>query len=67
MAILWGHLHAPETLNLLIGHLLRGMLSAGIAVAAAALTEGAASAAIVTLGFTVGSWALDFVAAGRGG
>ena len=62
-----GHLHAPETLNLLIGHLLRGMLSAGIAVAAAALTEGAASAAIVTLGFTVGSWALDFVAAGRGG
>jgi ABC-type transport system involved in multi-copper enzyme maturation permease subunit len=62
-----GHLHAPETLNLLLGHLLRGMLSAGIAVAAAALSEGAASAAIVTLGFTVGTWALDFIAAGRGG
>jgi hypothetical protein len=43
------------------------MLSAGIAVAAAAVAESAASAAIVTLGFTVGSWALDFVAAGRGG
>ena len=69
--ILWksygGHLHAPETLNLLFGHFLRAMLSVGIAVAAAALTESAASAAIVTLGFTVGTWALDFVAAGRGG
>jgi hypothetical protein len=69
--VLWksygGHLHAPETLNLLLGHFLRAMLSAGIAVAAAALAENAASAAIVTLGFTVGTWALDFIAAGRGG
>lgn len=62
-----GHLHSPETLNLLLGHLLRAMLSIGIAVAAAALAESAASAAIVTLGFTVGTWALDFIAAGRGG
>lgn len=62
-----GHLYAPETLNLLLGHLLRAMLSAGLAVAAAALAESAASAAIVTLGITVGSWALDFIAAGRGG
>jgi hypothetical protein len=69
--VLWksygGHLYVPETLNLLLGHLLRAMLSAGIAVAAATLAENAASAAIVTLGFTVGTWALDFVAAGRGG
>jgi ABC-2 type transport system permease protein len=69
--VLWksygGHLHGPETLNLLLGHCLRAMLSIGIAVAAAALAESAASAAIVTLGFTVGSWALDFIAAGRGG
>jgi ABC-type transport system involved in multi-copper enzyme maturation permease subunit len=69
--VLWksygGHLHAPETLNLLLGHFLRAMLSIGIAVAAAAITESAASAAIVTLGFTVGTWALDFIAAGRGG
>lgn len=62
-----GHLHAPETLNLLLGHFLRALLSAGIAVAAAAIAENAASAAIVTLGFTVGTWALDFIAAGRGG
>src|SRR6185369_1171628 len=36
-------------------------------VAAAALTDVAASAAIVTLAFTVGTWALVFIAAGRGG
>ncbi|HJR08718.1 MAG TPA: hypothetical protein VJ842_15770 [Pyrinomonadaceae bacterium] len=69
--LLWktygGHLYAPETLNLLVGHLLRAVLSGGIAFAAAALSESAASAAIVTLGFTVGTWALDFIAAGRGG
>jgi len=62
-----GHLYGPETLNLLLGYLLRGLLSAGLAIGAAALTESAASAAIVTLGMTVGTWALDFVAAGRGG
>jgi ABC-2 type transport system permease protein len=69
--LLWrlygGSLYAPELLNLLLGHLLRVILSSGVAVAAAATTNGAASAAIVTLGFTVGTWALDFVAAGRGG
>ena len=69
--ILWkfygGHLYAPETFNLLFGHLLRAMLSAGVAVAAAAVTESAASAAIVTLGFTVGTWALEFVGAYKGG
>ena len=46
---------------------LRVILSAGVAVAAAAVATGAASAAIATLAFTVGTWALDFVAAGRGG
>lgn len=62
-----GYVYRPETLNLIFGHLLRAMLACGIAVAAAAIAENAASAAIVTLGFTVGTWALDFVAAGRGG
>ncbi|MEP6922097.1 MAG: ABC transporter permease subunit [bacterium] len=69
--VLWktygGHLYGPETMNLLLGHLFRMVLSAGIAVAAAALAESAASAAIVTLGFTVSTWALEFVAAYRGG
>jgi ABC-type transport system involved in multi-copper enzyme maturation permease subunit len=62
-----GTLYAPETWNLLLGHLLHAGLAAGVAVAAAALADSAASAAIVTLGFTVGTWALEFVAAGRGG
>jgi len=54
-------------LNLLLGHLLRVVLAAGLAVAAGAIANGAASAAIATLGFTVGTWALEFIAAGRGG
>jgi ABC-2 type transport system permease protein len=62
-----GHVNGVETLSLLLGHLLRGFLSAGISVGAAAVMESAASAAIVTLGITVGTWALDFIAAGRGG
>jgi ABC-2 type transport system permease protein len=69
--VLWklygGHLYFPETLNVFLGHALRAMLSISLAVAAASVAESAASAAIVTLAFTVGSWALDFVAAGRGG
>lgn len=69
--LLWrhygGHVYARETLNLLLGHLLRGLLSGALAFAFAAVTESAASAAIVTLAFTVGTWALDFIAAGRGG
>jgi ABC-2 type transport system permease protein len=69
--VLWrsygGHIDSTETVNLLLGHLLRGLLSAAIAVAAAGLAENASSAAIVTLSLTVGTWALDFVAAGRGG
>ena len=69
--VLWkaygGSLWAPEVLNLLLGHWLRAVLASGVAVAAAAIANGAASAAIATLGFTVGTWALEFVAAGRGG
>jgi hypothetical protein len=69
--VLWagagGHLYLPELANLLFGHFLRFLLATGIAVAAAAVCDGAASAAIVTLAFTVGTWALDFLAAGRGG
>jgi len=62
-----GSLYAPEVLNLLLGHGLRVMVASGIAVAAAAIATGAASAAIASLGFTVGTWALEFIAAGRGG
>jgi ABC-type transport system involved in multi-copper enzyme maturation permease subunit len=71
MTMLWrsygGHLHAPEVLNLLAGYTLRFLLTAAIAMAAASLMSGAANAAIVVLAFTIGTWALDFIAAGRGG
>jgi ABC-type transport system involved in multi-copper enzyme maturation permease subunit len=62
-----GHLHAPEVLNLLAGYTLRFLLTASMAMAAASLMSGAANAAIVVLAFTIGTWALDFLAAGRGG
>ncbi len=62
-----GTIYTPEIANLLLGHLLRVLVAAGIAIAAAAIAKTAASAAIATLGFTVGTWALEFIAEGRGG
>lgn len=62
-----GTVYPPELSNLLLGHALRVMLSAGVAIAAASLASSASTAAIITLAFTVGTWALDFIAAGRGG
>jgi ABC-2 type transport system permease protein len=64
---LGGHLYAPETLNLLFGHLLYGMLVGAIALFAAAISDNAATAAIITLAFTIASWVLDFTAAGHPG
>src|SRR3954447_23061362 len=65
--MLGGHLSAPETLNLLFGHLLYGLLVGAIALFAASISESAATAAIVTLAFTIGSWVLDFTVAGHPG
>jgi ABC-2 type transport system permease protein len=69
--LLWkgygGHLAFAETANVLLGHLLHAALTIAVAFAAASVARSSASAAIVTLGFTVGTWALDFVAAGREG
>jgi ABC-2 type transport system permease protein len=65
--ILGGHLSAPETLNLLFGHLLYGLLVGAIALFAASVSESAATAAIVALTFTIGSWVLDFTVAGHPG
>jgi ABC-2 type transport system permease protein len=62
-----GHLAAPETLNLLFGHLLYGLLVGAIALFAASVSESSATAAIVTLAFTIGSWVLDFTVAGQPG
>ena len=69
--LLWrgmgGHLFAPETWTVILGHVLRGFLTIGIAAAAGALAASAASAAIIALTVTLGTWALDYVAAARGG
>src|SRR5256886_2974932 len=65
--MLGGHLSGPETLNLLFGHLLYGLLVGAIGLFAASVSESAATAAIVTLAFTIGSWVLDFTVAGHPG
>src|SRR5712671_1330818 len=43
-AVLGGHVSAPETLNLLLGQLLYGLLVGAIALFAAAVSDGAATA-----------------------
>ena len=65
--LLGGHVSPPETLTLLVGHLCYGLLVGAIALFAAALADSAATAAIITLAFTIGSWVLDFTVAGRPG
>jgi ABC-2 type transport system permease protein len=65
--VLGGHLAAPETINLLVGHLLYGLLVGSIALFSAAISDSAATAAIITLSFTIGSWVLDFALAGQPG
>src|SRR5207302_11392222 len=64
---LGGYLQAAETLNLLLGQFLYGILVGAIALFAAAISESSATAAIVTLAFTIGSWVLDFALAGQPG
>ena len=66
-AMLGGHLYAPETANLVLGHLLYGLLVGAIALFAASISESSATAAIVALAFTIGSWVLDFALAGQPG
>jgi ABC-type transport system involved in multi-copper enzyme maturation permease subunit len=65
--LLGGHLDAGETATLMLGHLLYALLIGAISFLAAALTEGGATAAILALAVTLGSWVLDFAALDRGG
>jgi ABC-type transport system involved in multi-copper enzyme maturation permease subunit len=64
---LGGHLYPPETLDLVFGHVLYGVLVGAIALFSASISESSATAAIITLAFTIGSWALDFALAGQTG
>ena len=66
-ALLGGHLDARETATLMLGHLLYALLIGAISFLAAALAEGGATAAILALAVTLGSWVLDFAALDRGG
>jgi ABC-2 type transport system permease protein len=65
--ILGGHLAASETANLLLGQSLYGLLVGSIALFAATISDSSATAAIVALATTIGSWVLDFTLAGRSG
>jgi ABC-type transport system involved in multi-copper enzyme maturation permease subunit len=65
--VMGGHLAPLETLNLLSGHLLYGLLVGAIALFSATISESPATAAIIALAITIGSWVLDFTLAGRSG
>ena len=65
--ILGGHLAPLETANLLFGHLVYGLLIGALALFSASIAESAATAAIVALAVTIGSWVLDFTVAGNPG
>jgi ABC-2 type transport system permease protein len=65
--ILGGHLAAAETANLLFGHLVYGLLVGALALFSASIAESAATAAIIALAVTIGSWVLDFTVAGNPG
>jgi ABC-2 type transport system permease protein len=65
--LLGGHLDTSETVILIVGHLLYALLIGAISFLAAALTETGATAAILALAVTLGSWVLDFAALDRGG
>ncbi len=62
-----GHLYLPETLDLVLGQVLYGLLVGTIALFSASISDSAATAAIITLAFTIGSWVLDFALAGQPG
>src|SRR3954447_14894360 len=62
-----GHLAFPETSNLLRGQFTYGLLIGAIALFAASIADSSATAAIIALAFTIGSWVLDFTLAGQPG
>jgi ABC-2 type transport system permease protein len=62
-----GHTHLPEILAVALGHFLNAGLTIALAAAMASVAEHPATAAILTLAFTVGTWVLSFAAAVHGG
>jgi ABC-2 type transport system permease protein len=62
-----GHVGGLEAANLMLGHFIYGLLIGAVALFAASIADSAATAAIITLAFTIGSWVLDFTLAGQPG
>lgn len=69
--LLWksygGTVYLPELVTLAAGHMLNAGLTIGLAAAMSALTEHPSTAAILTLGATVGTWIVSFFGAVQGG
>ena len=65
--IFGGHLSLAGIGLLFAGHALYSLVVVTLAMFAAALSENPATAAIFTLGVTLGFWVLDFAAAGSAG
>ena len=62
-----GSLYTPELGTLVLGHVLNAGLTIALGAAAASLAEHPSTAAILTLGVTVGTWILSFLGAIHGG
>ncbi len=62
-----GHLYLPEVLSVVVGHIAVAVITIGIALAAGAIANSPASAAILALTFTLGTWAIEFSATVQGG
>jgi hypothetical protein len=62
-----GHLHLPEVATVVAGHTLNAALTVALGAAAAMLAEHPSTAAIITLGVTIGTWVISFASALRGG
>ncbi len=69
--LLWksygGSVYPPELMTLVIGHVLNAGLTIGLAAAMASLTEHHSTAAILTLGVTIGTWIVSFMGSVQGG
>jgi ABC-2 type transport system permease protein len=69
--VLWmrygGATYAPEILTVAVGHVLNAALTIAIGAAAASIAEHPATAAIIALTVTVGTWVINFFGAIRGG
>lgn len=62
-----GSIYPPELITLALGHVLNAGLTIGLAAAMASLAEHPSTAAILTLGITVGTWIVNFFGAIQGG